>query len=236
MMGVQMSLLEKTTKEAALRSAIREYARSQGGYDARLYDLWEEWNEEFFEGLLVPPLVQLAEPGQTHCYGDCSNYSGLAGIRSRIRLRPSILAGTLRDLRHGTRNRQGLRRFLEDVLLHEMIHQWHFEVTDQTDDSYSGHGPAFSQKANEIGALLGLPMVGRTCKKRDHEAKGLPSPSQWPHDVRPEGYYLGAHVPARRDKVDRLAREVARLVARYGVDAVREHLPVDDVHDHEDDG
>jgi hypothetical protein len=194
-----MSLLDGTHEEAELRTLIREYARSQEGYDARLYDLWERWNAEFFEGRMVPSLIQLTDPGQTHCYGCCTNFSGLAGIRSAIKIRASILDGTLRDLRHGTRNRQGLRRFLEDVLLHEMIHQWHFEVTGQDDASYSGHGPAFSQKANEIGASLGLPMVGRTCKKRDHEGKGLPSPSQWPHDVRPEGYYLGAHVPARGD-------------------------------------
>ncbi len=194
--SVDVSMLGGTQEEAKLRTMIREHARTQDGYDARLYDLWERWNAEFFEGCLVPSVIMLAEPGQTHSYGDCSNYSGLAGIRSRIRLRPSILDGTLRDLKHGSRNPEGLRRFLEDVLLHEMIHQWHFEVTGQGDDSYSGHGPAFSAKANEIGARLGLPPVRRTCKKRDGEE---PSPSQWPHDVRPNGFYLGAHVPTSLD-------------------------------------
>jgi hypothetical protein len=71
-----------------------EFARGQEGYDARLYDLWERWNEEFFDGELVPPLIQLAEPGQTRRYGDCSTHSGMAGLRSRIRIRPSILART----------------------------------------------------------------------------------------------------------------------------------------------
>jgi hypothetical protein len=191
------SMLDGTQKETELRTLIREYARGQEGYDARLYDLWEEWNEEFFGGLLVPPLLQLAEPGQTRCYGDCSTHSGLAGIRARIRLRPSILAGTLRDLKHGSRNPLGLRRFLEDVLLHEMIHQYHQEGTRENDDSYSGHGPAFSAKANEIGEKLGLPRVRRTCKSRDGKE---PSPSQWPHDVRPDGYCPGAHVLASGDK------------------------------------
>ena len=52
-----MSLLGGTHEEAELRALIREYARSQDGYDARLYDLWEKWNDEFFEGLMVllPP-------------------------------------------------------------------------------------------------------------------------------------------------------------------------------------
>jgi hypothetical protein len=101
-------MLDRTTTDHELRAAIREHARGQDGYDARLYDLWEKWNAEFFEGLLVPPLVQLAEPGQTKRYGDCSNYSGLAGIRSRIRLRRSILDGTLANLRGGNRNPEGL--------------------------------------------------------------------------------------------------------------------------------
>jgi hypothetical protein len=195
--AMAMSLLERTNKEAELRALIREYARSQEGYDARLYDLWEEWNDEFFEGRMVPSLIQLTDPGQTHSYGCCTNFSGLAGIRSAIKIRRSILDGELRDLKHGTRNKQGLRRFLEDVLLHEMIHQWHHEVTGQFDESYSGHGPAFSAKANEMGARLGLPIVRRTCKSRDGKE---PSPSQWPHDVRPDGYYLGAYVPSSVDK------------------------------------
>jgi hypothetical protein len=215
-----MSPLEGTHREAELRTLIREHARGQEGYDARLYDLWEKWNEEFFEGRMVPSLIQLTDPGQTHCYGYCSTYSGLAGIKSSIKIRRSILDGTLRDLEHGSRNPEGLRRFLEDVLLHEMIHQWHFEVTGQGDESYSGHGPAFSATANAIGERLGLPPVGRTCKKRDHEAKGLQSPSQWPHDVRPSAYYLGAHVPARRD-TDAVLHEALRpLLRRHGITKV----------------
>ena len=199
------SLLDGTTDEAALRVSICRYALSQEGYDARLYDLWERWNEEFFEGLMIPSLIQLTDPGQTHRYGVCTNFSGLAGIRSAIKIRASILDGTLRDLKHGSRNPEGLRRFLEDVLLHEMIHQYHQEITGEHDKSYSGHGPAFSAKANEIGARLGLAAVGRTCKKRDHKDKGLESPSQWPHDVRPDGYYLGAYVPASGDKPKRVS-------------------------------
>ncbi len=223
---VDVSTLDGTREETKLRTLIREHARTQGGYDARLYDLWDEWNEEFFEGRMVPSLIQLTDPGQTHRYGCCSNYSGLAGIRSSIKIRESILDGTLRDLKHGSRNPEGLRRFLEDVLLHEMIHQWHFEVTGQGDESYSGHGPAFSAKANEIGEKLGLPHVGRTCKKRDHEDKGLQSPSQWPHDVRPGGYYLGAHVLASRDKPEEdrpaLCESAAvSLARRFSADEIR---------------
>jgi len=108
-----------------------------------------------------------------------------------------------------------------------MIHQYHQEITEQNDGSYSGHGPAFSAKANEIGKALGLPPVGRTRNKRDHSEKGLQSPSQWPHDVRDPDYYLGAFVPSSTDKPtdeERLAREVARLVERYGFPGVLKAL------------
>jgi hypothetical protein len=216
-----VSLLDGTHKEAELRALIREYARSQEGYDARLYDLWDEWNDEFFEGRMVPSLIQLTDPGQTHCYGCCTNFSGLAGIRSAIKIRRSILDGTLRDLKHGSRDPQGLRLFLEDVLLHEMIHQWHHEVTGQVDDSYSGHGPAFSAKANEIGARLGLPIVRRTCKSRDGKE---PSPSQWPHDVRADGYYLGAHIPSRVDKPKRV---FVPLDIEQALPVLQKHFDVD---------
>jgi hypothetical protein len=200
-MDMNMSVLDGTTGEVELRALIREYARSQDGYDARLYDLWDRWNDEFFEGRMVPSLIQLTDPGQTQCYGCCTTFSGLAGIHSAIKIRRSILDGTLRDLKHGNRNPQGLRRFLEDVLLHEMVHQWHHEVTGDTDPpDYRGHGPAFSAKVNEIGARLGLPRVGRTRMKRDCADKGLESPQHWPHNVRPDVYYLGAHVPSRMDK------------------------------------
>lgn len=170
---------------------------------------------------MTPALILLDEPGSPTLYGQCSLYSGLAGCRCQIQLRPSILAGTLRDLKRGSKNPEGLRRFLEDVLLHEMIHQYHFEITGEGDDSYSGHGPAFSAKANEIGAKLGLPPVRRTCKARDGKE---PSPSQWPHNVRPEPYYLGAHVLASTDnkKPDGLEEKIAALISRHGADDVRE--------------
>src|SRR5262249_48651882 len=78
-----------------------------------------------------------------------------------------------------------------DILLHETIHQYQTEVSGQTEEGYSGHGPHFRDLANKIGAKLGLPPV-RTGKKRGKE-KDLPSCSYWPHIVRPAEYYQGAY-------------------------------------------
>jgi hypothetical protein len=172
-----------TLAETQLRRMIREHAGEQEGFDAELYDRWEEYNEAYFEGKMVPALILMAEPSNPRRLGDCGEYSGLAGVKSQIRIRPSLL------------NRYG-KKFVLDVLLHEMCHQFAYEISGEHDDSWAGHGPAFSAKANEIGQKLGLPPVRRTCKSRDGDE---PSPSQWPHDVRPASYYLGAYVPASLD-------------------------------------
>ncbi len=116
----------------------------------------------------------------------------------------------------------GRFRYVADVLLHEMIHQWQYEVVGKTEVSYHGHGTIFRDKANEIGAKLGLPPV----RVKHGKDKDVPLCQYFAHAIRPDGYYLRAHVPARKDRAgtDRLAREVARLVARYGLDAVREEV------------
>src|SRR5215216_3986113 len=54
----------------------------------------------------------------------------------------------------------------------------------------------------------------------------LSSPSQWPHVVRPESYYLGAHVLSRRDKpktvpADDFGRAVAVLKKHFDADENR---------------
>jgi len=201
-----------------LRQQVREYASKNGDrYSARLFDLWDEWNEKYFDGRMAPAVILLGTPGATTCYGDCASHGSIVGCTSEIRIRRSILLGTLRDLRKGTKDPKGLQLFLEDVLLHEMIHQWQFEISGDRDESWSGHGPAFSAKANEIGRRLGLPTVGRTCKARDRK-KGEPSPSQWPHNVRPHPeYYRGAHVPGSKDDVpEELLESMHSIVATYG--------------------
>lgn len=157
----------------------------------RLYELWDRWNRDYFDGRLVPPYILLSEPSEPNRYGDCGRVSGFGG-QSQIRLRPSLLTGKHPHVRGGAEYAAGRARLVEDILLHEMIHQWHQEVTGTNDASYHGHGPAFRDECNRIGALLGLPRV-RTMKKRGKDAD-LPSCSQWPHDVRPAGFYLGAYV------------------------------------------
>jgi hypothetical protein len=103
---------------------------------------------------------------------------------------------------------------VDDVLLHEMVHQWQFEVLGDPEPAYQGHGPLFRDVANRIGAVLGLSPV-RDCKRRG-SGKDLPSCAQWPHCVRPADHYLGAYRPRRRDRqTGEDLERIERLVARY---------------------
>ncbi len=84
--------------------------------------------------------------------------------------------------------RRGEFRFVADVLLHEMIHQWQQEITGIAENSYHCHGRTIRDKCNEIGSKVGLRPVGLKT------SVGLPPCSSWPHNVRHNDFYLGAIV------------------------------------------
>jgi hypothetical protein len=182
----------------------------------RLFSNWRTWNGAHFDGRLEPPYLLLAEPSTPRRYGDCGPLSGFGG-RSQIRIRPSLVRGSHPHVEPGERFAEGRRLFVDDVLLHEMIHQWQFEVLGDSEPAYSGHGPLFRDAANRIGKVLGLPLV-RDCKRRG-SGRDLPSCSYWPHVVRPAGHYLGAYRP---DEDEQPARgrcgdleRIERLVGCY---------------------
>jgi hypothetical protein len=175
----------------------------------RLFSNWRAWNGEHFDGRLEPPYLLLAEPSNPRRLGDCGALSGFGG-RSQIRIRPSLVRGSHPHVRAGERFAEGRERFVDDVLIHEMIHQWQFEVLGDSEPAYHGHGPLFRDAANRIGAALGLPAV-RDCKRRGSGAT-LPSCAHWPHCVRPEGFYLGSLIaPGRRRAGDQERFEEAAL-------------------------
>lgn len=223
-MSAEMTMTQLAgTTDAELREAIFRYAMEQAspamqGHIQHLCSCWVQYNDEFFDGELAPPVLAFEEPGHTTCYGEYSTVSMFGGT-AQIMIRPSLLAGTLQEFRHGNRNPVGLRRFTEQVLLHEMIHQWQHEVAGVDPgefSNYGGHGDTFSSKANEIGGRLGFSPV-RKRNKKSHSGKTahLPNPSQWPHCVCPQDYYLGAYVPVSRDEDAQLRRQLASLLKRH---------------------
>jgi hypothetical protein len=191
----------------------------------RLYDLWEDWNRDYFGDRLIKPHILLAEPRSPRAWGDHAPLSGW-GSRNQIRIRPSLYHGSHPDVRPEDEYQEGRIRLVADVLLHETIHQFHDEITGQTERSYHGHGPAFRDECNRIGALLKLPPV-RTAKARGKD-RGLPSCAHWPMNVRPADYYLGAfsqgpssrteeEEPDTRDRSTRKAKPAGTATDLYEV-------------------
>ena len=88
----------------------------------------------------------------------------------------------------GSQDPRGIQRFVQDVLLHETIHQYQLEILQVPEPSYDGHGPLFRDTASTIGRI--------SCHRARVEGPGtrptLPSCAQWPHNVRPADYYCGA--------------------------------------------
>ncbi len=217
-------------QDVAFREQMRRYIleHSEPWHRKHLGDLerlWQQWNIEHFDAAMHVATILLSNPTNPRRLGQCAPISGF-GCRSEIIIRPSLLVGTHPKVRAGSKYARGRSLLVADVLLHEMIHQWQQEITGDTEESYKGHGPTFSAKANEIGARLGLPLVGRTYKKRDCADKGLESPSYWPHIVRPEGYFLGAVVPISGDTLEEdrpaLCKSAAvSLAQRFSVEEIR---------------
>lgn len=196
----------------------------------RLYRLWDEWNVTYFDGRMIAPYLLLTETSSPRVFGDCANISGFGG-RLQIRLRVSLLTGTHRLVRSGPEYAEGRFRVVSHVLLHEMLHQHGMEVSGLTERAYHGHGPAFRDLCNRIGGTMGWPHV-RISKARGKD-KDLPSCAQWPHNVCPPDYYLGAYIGEEEDSengedvpidgdepLPTLEDAVRNLCAQYGTKAV----------------
>lgn len=153
----------------------------------RLGQHWENIAGRWFPGQMTRPTILLTPPSKSAAFGDTANV-GSYGEPVEIRIRPSLLDGTHPKVNGSA---EGCWRFTEDVLLHEAIHQWQHEVSRNPEESYHGHGPGFTAQCNRIGADLGLPQV----VTKNRKGSKLPRSAQWPHNVRPPGYYLGAYDP-----------------------------------------
>lgn len=190
------AILKVTKRDKEMRLAHESYSREEAQpwqqlHLSRMLDSWHAWNRRFYEGKLLVPHLRLCEPSSSRVLGSTHQVGGI-GEKLEIRLRPSILTGTHKDMRPEDAFAEGRFLFLEDVALHEVIHQYHMEVTGTIEKSYHGHGPAFRDLCNMIGAELGLSPV-RSSKKRGEDAS-LPSCAQWPHNVRDPAYYQGAYI------------------------------------------
>jgi len=131
-----------------------------------LLETFHTYNVAYFDERLDVPCVLITNPASPRALGDYTSRDE-HGIESRIRIRPSL-------------TKMGLR-YIEHVLLHEMVHAWCHEVEQSEERSYKGHGPVFTAKCNEISKHLGLDLVEVSVKGRH----GKPDSARWPMSAFP---------------------------------------------------
>jgi hypothetical protein len=148
------------------------------------------------------PYLLLTQPSNPRRLGDAGLISGFGG-RSQIRIWGSLIRQTHPYTRYGSGDAEGIARFIEDILLHEMIHQEQQEVTGFTEAADHGHGPHFRDRCNAIGERLGLPPV----KSR----RERPACQHWPHNVRPKDYYRGAVMNAHNQMGPQFYDEIGAI-------------------------
>jgi len=156
---------------------------------------WHEYNIKYFDGRLAPPLLSIESiPPPVPGLRFVGNYYRRRDDRpSRILLESAMFAGDLPFLRRGPEFAAGRERYIADVLLHEMVHQYQCEVLGirrtRIDGRWSSpqHGRTFCARANFIGKLLQLTRV--TANRR-------PTGTAWPHTIRPSWYYQDAYSDA----------------------------------------
>lgn len=191
-----MTVLDLTPADVAHRKSFHDYVVNEAEESHRLvladlYEAWGQYHRDFFHDMTVPYIV-FGTPGSAKVLGQCANISDWGG-KLQITLRRSLFDGTYKGINWDA-PQEGIDRYRRDVLLHEMVHQFHFEVTGDVEASYKGHGPKFAEVCNTIGKDLGLDPV-RPAKARGKD-KEKPSCAQWPLNVRPKEYYMGAVVEA----------------------------------------
>lgn len=159
---------------------------------AALYGLFDRYNKAFFQGKLQQAYILITDC-PLRAYGDYIP-ADVNGLRSRIRLQPKVW-----EIGDIDKDREYRGRLAADILLHETVHAWAYEIENDREAGYRGHGPKFARKCNEIGQLLGLAPVS---PKGRH---GFPDCAQWPLNVRPVGYYgnlLDPKEPKKKAKKD----------------------------------
>ena len=180
----KLDIKHKTDMERFVRAEPNGKFRA---FVVNLYDKWHQYNREYFNDKFeIPTYITLGNTSAPNTFGEYSSVSSWGGT-SEIRIKPSLFQGKHPHIKKFL-TQEGRHRFMFDVLLHEQVHQYQHEYLKSPEDSYKGHGPVFRDECNRISELLGITQKVRTCKKRGKD-KDLPSCAQWPHNVRPEGYY-----------------------------------------------
>lgn len=195
-------------------AAIEKQARVQGQpISVALYDAARLFNADYFAGALLPCAVEVTTPGSQRALADYRPKT-VEGIESHIRISP-------RAVKRGF-------RFAADVLLHEMMHAFCYEVIGDIEPKWGYHGPIWTAQCNKVGRMMRL---GEVFVK----GRGGPNSAQWPLCLRPLGYYghqgqgegdVGGTERAERDEDSeqaKIRKTIAKLLCRADRDTL-EHV------------
>lgn len=125
------------------------------------YAAFDHFNRAHFGGRLAPPMILVTPPGSPRAAGDYTPRDP-HGIASRIRISPQLARS------------EDTRQMIATVF-HEMIHAHCFEIENDNEPGYKGHGPRFCRMANEIAQHYGFAEVSP--KGRG----GMANPARWPN-------------------------------------------------------
>ena len=185
----ELDIRHKTDFETFVRAEPNGRFRA---FMVELFDRWHQYNRDYFAGkLVIPTYILLGTPTKPSVLGQYATVSSFGGT-SEIRIRPTLFTGKHPSI-NASAPMEGRNRFLFDVLLHEVVHQYQIEILGQSEDSFHGHGPVFRDECNRISAIMGITAQVRSCKKRGKD-KDLSSCAHWPWCVRPSDYYMGAWI------------------------------------------
>lgn len=171
-----------------------------------LYQAWSDYNLNFFSNAMLPPYIMIGDVGSTAAYGEFSPISDFGG-KGQLTIKDTLMEGRHAHFQGAThidpqKRSLGQLRFILDELLHLMVHQYCIEVLDKPETHSAGHGTVFAAECTRIGSMMqpSLPPVGEARNTRRAQASarlGIPllSCADWPHNVRPSDYYLGAYEP-----------------------------------------
>jgi hypothetical protein len=144
-------------------------------YTRQAYVAWECFNSNLFDGALVMPYIVVDVFNQSWCGCHFPYYDG-DGCRSTILIEAAYIVNCWLP------DKFAIGRA---ILLHEMAHQYLYEVKAQTCGRDAAHSDAFARLCNSISAKAGMPGRVKSQRTWRRRQRGV-SAQSWPFCLRPE--------------------------------------------------
>lgn len=165
-----------------------------GTYEPYLLQKADEFKSKFFVPGFQIPEIKIGLPTSPRASWGQYLHRGDHGMVGEIIINSRLFTNEVDGVVHIDGTEVGFLRFLDDVLLHQLVHGYMHTVLGDPESTYRGHGPRFTKKCNDIGFELGLRSV-RHAKSKSAAEADRPRCNTWPHCVRDMAYYQGALVP-----------------------------------------